>query len=685
MQATLYDSFSHYHKRPFGAIEQQTPCVFTLRFPGFMAVDTPMLVVSRPGVKEKFVPMEFCGMEARAFNIYTCTYSPHDTGVHHYYFAYMQNGVKKEIKRFGASEGLVVGEQNTKTGGELFQLTVYAAGMDTPDWLKGGMLYQVFPDRFAKYYHNEHDLSEEEYDQPSVPIDRQMHQNWDDIPEWRPNKDGKVTNSDYFGGNLRGIEQKLPYLQSIGVTCLYLCPIFEAHENHRYCTGCYERVDPLLGTEKDFVRLAKEADKRGIRIILDGVFSHTGADSVYFNKYGRYGEKTGAFRDPESPYREWYSFQHYPQVYESWWGFESLPNVIENNPAYTNYICGKAEEPEVPEITAIRDPVTKRHGGILQKWLELGAAGWRLDVADELPDEFIDNLHISVKTHNKDNVIYGEVWEDASNKESYGVRRRYLTGSQLDSVMNYPFAELILNYVKYGGADVFRDGVMTILEHYPKPSVDILMNFVSTHDTERAITRLTGEDIGNHDRQWQEVTTLTDVQYIFGKTLLQCAMVFQFFLPGIPCVYYGDEAGLEGYKDPFNRRTYPWGKEDTHLIEFTKELSAIRQSSKVFAKGNLRFLGLDDRHCIFSRTDEELGESVMIYLNKSKHARKFGLEFARDRVSSHGILRGEVHPEESDFITIPPYDFAAVKLILRPNSHHHMPENQIFAEEIKIY
>jgi glycosidase len=459
-----------------------------------------------------------------------------------------------------------------------------------------------------------------------------------------------ITNNDFYGGNLKGIEEKLHYLVSLGVTAIYLNPIFEAHENHRYNTANYERVDSMLGTEKDFVSLCKSAKKLGIGIILDGVFSHTGADSVYFNKNGRYGEHSGAYRDPESPYRDWYNWMDYPHVYESWWGMTTLPNVNENNPHYTEYICGK--------------------GGILQKWLDLGASGWRLDVADELPDEFIDNLNKAVKAKGNDKVIYGEVWEDATTKESYGVRRRYLIGGQLDSVMNYPFKEAILNYIKYGCADEFRNGVMTILEHYPKPSVDILMNFLSTHDIERAITRLAGEEVGNHDREWQSNNGLNEPQYVYGIALLKCAMTLLFFLPGIPCVYYGDEAGQEGYKDPFNRRTYPWGMENMDLVDFTAELSRIRKSCKVFEKGSLHFVEVSRQHCVFNRIDYDLGEVVTIYLNRSRRSTRFKLapsEFAEGKLLKFEFLKSVDRERKAGYIQVPPYDFAAIKYTIEPD------------------
>ncbi len=598
----IFDCFSEEYKNPFGALQRGEECRFTIRFPEDTMIDEPMLVVFRPGFKERFIKLEEAGNED-GFRSYSCVYAPNDTGLHHYYFSLLINRGRHYIKKNGASEGVI-------DNGELFQLTVYEAGMTTPDWIKGGIMYQIFPDRFAKsgVVHE------------NIPYDRKIHTDWNDMPDWRPDSRGNITNNDYFGGDLKGIEQKLDYLAGLGVTVIYLNPIFESHENHRYCTADYSKIDPLLGTEEDFVQLCAAAKEKGISIILDGVFSHTGADSIYFNKNGRYGENTGAFRDPSSPYREWYSFSHYPDVYESWWGITTLPNVIENNHVYTQYICGE--------------------GGILQKWIDLGAAGWRLDVADELPDEFIDNLNKSVKSKGEDKVIYGEVWEDATNKESYGVRRRYLIGGQLDSVMNYPFKEAILNYVKGGDPGILVDGVMTIVEHYPKPSVDILMNFLSTHDTERAITRLAGDDVGWNGREWQSLHELTNEQYAYGIVLMKCAMVLQFFLPGVPSIYYADEAGKEGYKDPFNRGTYPWGAENDDLIEFTRELGMIRRANRVFEKGTIRFIDVTGEYAIFEREDKALGEKALVILNRSKKKLTKSVSDLTSGAASYEIIRG---------------------------------------------
>ena len=621
----IYDSWDRAYKSVFGALRQNEPCTFTVCLPADTVLDSnPMLVLYRPGMKERFIPMNTVYRSGNDV-YYSATASAKIPGVHYYYFSYMAGGQWHYIKKAAGHEG-VVGE------GELFQLTVYDEHFETPDFLKGGVMYQIFPDRFHKS-----GLPHE-----GVPSDRVLRDDWGGTPWYKPDHNGHVWNNDYFGGDLEGIVQKLDYLESLGVTCIYLNPVFEAHENHRYNTANYRKIDPLLGTNQDFHRLCTEAARHGISVILDGVFSHTGADSIYFNKFGRY-DSEGAYNSPNSPYFRWYSFQHYPDVYESWWGIDTLPNVNENEPEYTDYITGK--------------------GGVLDYWMSLGAAGFRLDVADELPDAFLEHLHDCVKRYDDDHIIIGEVWEDASTKEAYGVKRRYLLGSQLDSVMNYPFRTAIMQYLGGCSPYEFRRQIMTILENYPKCSVDVLMNFVSTHDIERAITVFGGESSEGHNKDWAAERRLNPQQYETGKAKLKCAMVLQFFLPGVPSIYYGDEAGLDGYGDPFNRRCFPWGHEDQDLIEFTRELSRIRHLSKVFIDGRLKFLTLADDYIVFARYREQRRKAMVIALNRTDHEVTFDVDKTpfTDRYTMFSAVHGEITGNQ---VKLPPYGFVAVKVEL---------------------
>ena len=470
--------------------------------------------------------------------------------------------------------------------GERFQLTVYDKDFTTPEWLMGGIIYQIFPDRFYNSGKPKKD----------VPDDRFMCEDWNKIPEHRQNVGACSLGNDYYGGDLKGIEQKLPYLAELGVSCIYLNPIFEAHSNHRYNTANYEKIDSVLGNQDDLKNLCAAAKKQGIRIILDGVFSHTGDDSIYFNRTGRYGEG-GAYRDYNSPYREWFRFYDYPNGYDAWWGIKTLPETDEDNEAFTQYITGE--------------------NGILRKYLRLGVSGWRLDVADELPDRFLDKLRACVKQENKDAYILGEVWEDASNKISYGARRRFLRGQQLDSVMNYPFANAILNFIKYGGGDVLSEAVHTVLENYPRCSVHTLMNHLGTHDTARVLTVLGKTDSFIGDRAWQAQQKLSDFEYECGIKRLKAAAVIQYTLPGVPSLFYGDEAGVEGYGDPFCRAAYPWGCENLSLLEFYKALGMVRKECKAFTDGDFYTLYTDDNAIAYTRKNTK--GSAFIAVNRGNN------------------------------------------------------------------
>lgn len=621
----IFDSWNLKYKKPFGAVKKGEECEFRIRLPKNIVLDyppVPVLVIFRTGFKETFLSMNLEAEEENC-NVYQTTYTPKNEGVHYYYFSYKNNGTRNYIKRSACHESSV-------NSGELFQLTVYDEAYETPDFLKGGIMYQIFPDRFYK--------SAAVHE--NVPEDRVIRENWEDTPFYRPDEKGHVWNNDYFGGDLQGIKEKLPYLQSIGVTCIYLNPIFESHENHRYNTANYRKVDPLLGTNEDFKILCSEAKEYGISIILDGVFSHTGADSIYFNKFNRYDSK-GAYNSQDSEFFPWYTFSEYPDKYEAWWGIDTLPNVNENNKEYTDYICGD--------------------GGVLDYWIEQGAAGYRLDVADELPDEFLDNLNKCVKKHGKEKIIIGEVWEDASNKESYGVKRRYLLGHQLDSVMNYPFRTAIMNYILGGSPYDFRNSIMTIVENYPKPSVDVLMNSISTHDIERAINILGGESCEGKSKDWMCNRWLTNEEYELGRNRIKCAMVLQYFLPGVPCIYYGDEAGQQGYKDPFNRRCYPWGKEDKELIEFTKLLASIRKGSELFVDGTLKFLYFDDNVIAFSRTRSYCKKAVIIFLNRSPYEQILdSSKINIDGSNKLSVIYGNYCEKEK--LILSPYGFAVIKV-----------------------
>ena len=605
-------------RNPVGAVEEGTNIHFKILAPRNLRCSAARLYIETDRAQPvATLDLFWCGMSGQDSEWWECDYTPNEAGLYFYFFTVQTWHGECRLTRGMDGWGSLGG------GAGSWQLTVYRKGFSTPDWLCGGVMYQIFPDRFCAS------------GQPKghIPQGRRIHTHWDEEPEWRPDAQGKVTNSDYFGGDLRGIAQKLDNLQELGVTCLYLNPVFEAHSNHRYDTACYERIDPLLGGEEEFAELCRQAQKRGISVILDGVFSHTGSDSVYFNRGVRY-PGLGAFQSRESPYYSWYRFRHWPDQYECWWNFPTLPNVEETQPSYLDYIAG-------PQ-------------GIVQKWMRLGARGWRLDVADELPDVFLDTLYRRVKTEKPDAFVVGEVWEDASNKTAYGVRRRYLQGGQMDSVMNYPFREAILGFVTGRSPAETAEQIGSILEHYPPPVIHVLMNHIGTHDTERAVTVLAGEPLKARGREWQRSQSLSPEQWELGVRRLKLASLMQYTLPGVPCVYYGDEAGMEGYKDPFNRRPYPWGRERQELLRWYRWLGKLRRENPVFQKGDWYPL-VADRDCLVY-VRHGAGQMLLVGLNTAGETRHPAVP---DEWRAAEALLGEA---PKDTLEIPAYSGVVLRM-----------------------
>ena len=485
---------------------------------------------------------------------------PEQSGLLWYYFIVDFDG---ETRLYGNADDRLGGE------GRLydheppsFQLTVYDEEFDTPRWMREGLLYQIMPDRFAARGKNAPEAGwlHEKWDEPpAIHVDPSTHDNRAD---------------DFFGGNFRGVMDRLDYLKELGVTAIYFNPIFRARSNHNYDTGDYETIDPSFGTREDFEALCDRARAVGIRILLDGVFSHTGSDSRYFNRLGRY-DSLGAYQSLESPYASWYRFKRWPDEYDCWWGFETLPTVNKSDESYRRYI-----------LTG--------ENAIVKRWLRRGASGWRLDVADELPVPFLRTLRKSVKSVDPDAAVLGEVWEDASNKVAYGQLRCYCLGDTLDSVMNYPLREGLIGFL-LGEIDAYalKRRLDALYENYPAPFAAALMNLLGSHDKARVINRLSGAEPENRPREQRAFTPLSDAEYERGKRRFIKAWRFLCAMPGMPCLYYGDEAGAQGGDDPFCRGTYPWGHEDRALMEEIKRVNHARLKSRAAQNGSLELIAPD--------------------------------------------------------------------------------------------
>jgi len=452
------------------------------------------------------------------------------------------------------------------------QLSVFYPEFSTPDWIKGGMIYQVFVDRFNRG--------------GEVPVrdDAVMIDDWENgEPEYAKERGGRIPNNSFFGGTLYGVAEKLEYIKSLGANCIYLCPIFKAYSNHKYDTADYETVDEMFGGEDALDLLIDRAKKLGIGIILDGVFNHTGDDSKYFNRYRKYGNG-GAYNDPDSPYSDWFTFKKFPDEYECWWNIDILPRVKSDCESYRKYILGE--------------------NGIVRKYLKKGIMGWRLDVADELSDSFLAELRESARSENEQALILGEVWEDASNKISYGKRKRYLGGRELDSVMNYVMRDAIISFVKNGNAAEFAETAETQYKHYPKCVSDVLMNVLGTHDTGRILNELGAEFPKGMTNDESCAFRLSSEQKAKAKQMLKSAWLICATIPGVPCIYYGDEAGMEGWSDPFCRRPFPWGREDTELTDYYRSVGEFRKKNRLYREGVFKIEYAKDSVLAFSRSDE---------------------------------------------------------------------------------
>lgn len=535
-------------KSPYGAVKCGEK--LSLHFPiaSWVSVDK-MYVFIRLGDVSTPVEMRFEKSE-NGFSVYTADYVFDTAGIYYYRFE-MRN--RDGVWYYGRGEN---GESVCGENLPEWQLTVYKSSYKTPDFAKGNIIYHVFVDRFNRA------------DGVKTKRKYRLHESFSESPEV-VSADGKYYADDFFGGNFNGICEKLDYLEELGVGIIYLSPIFKAYSNHRYDTGDYLKVDELLGTEDDFKRLLDAAHEKGMKVILDGVFNHSGADSLYFNKFGTY-DSLGAYQSKSSPYYDWYYFKKFPDEYACWWGCDNVPDLNKSNKDYRALVFGK--------------------NGVVEKWQKLGADGWRLDVVDELPIDFVNLLIKKIKSVNKDALVIGEVWEDASTKVSYGELRPYLLGDQLDGTMNYPFMNAIIAYVRDGDEKFFKDTVQSILENYPKETVYCLMNSLGTHDTVRIINALSDVRAHGWSKTHKLGYKLPDSEYEKAKKKLYLASVLQFTLPGIPSIFYGDEAGLQGFDDPINRRPYPWGSEDKEILAHYKKLGRIRRENRaVFSGGfNMR-------------------------------------------------------------------------------------------------
>ena len=475
---------------------------------------------------------------------------------------------------------------------------------EAPEWIYGGIIYHIFVDRF--------------YRGGNAPLrdGAILNEDWENgIPQYPEYPGAPLANNMFFGGDLDGVIKKLDYLSALGVSVLYLSPIFEAASNHKYDTGDYMKVDAMFGGDEAFSRLLSAAHEKGMRVILDGVFNHTGADSRYFNRYGHYKDILGAYQSKESPYFSWYDFREFPNRYTAWWDIEILPRLMTDKEECQDFFVGE--------------------DGVIDHWMKYGVDGFRLDVVDELSDAFVSRIKSRMNAAFPRSALYGEVWEDASDKVAYGSRRAYYDGKELDGVMNYPLRAGLIAYLRYGDVGALKYALTDIMYYAPKRIRDAQMNLLGTHDTERILTALAGDHRGDTKNADLAVKRMTGEQRERGIKLLSLAYLTLATLPGIPTVFYGDEAGLEGYGDPFNRLPFPWHKIEEKLFSVYQAVGKLRRRNTAYKKGEFRLLLLDSDRLIFARDGKN--HSLVTVINKSE--KNFTLRLPKGSALLYGKQR----------------------------------------------
>ena len=555
MEEILYNPVQD--KTPSGVIKKGETLTFNFRIKQDLEIDKIVLCLRHERTNyTHYLECSLIGYEIN-YNLYSTSIKLEDVGLYWYHFdIYFDNDVAHVNK--GNDYRGIVGEN------EEFPLTVIDNEIAYDDRYMGGMIYHIFVDRFNKV----------------------GEVNLRDGFVYRDDWGGKITknttdraalNYEVFGGNLEGVIAKLDYLKDLGVSIIYLSPIFMAPSNHKYDTSDYEKIDPMYGDKETLQKLINEAKKRNIGIVLDGVFNHIGSDSIYFNKNNTF-DSIGAYNSENSKYYDWFKFREWPDDYESWWGIDTLPSVNQNNKELQEYISN-----------------------ILKEYMSMGLLGFRLDVVDEIGHNFLTRICDSIRDKKENALIIGEVWEDASTKIAYSKRRGYFLGHELNSVMNYPLKEALLNYVNSSNTDHFFYVYQMIEDNYPEFVKHNLMNLIDSHDTRRILSILEEKE-----NALERLKIISSLQYGFY---------------GNPSVFYGDEAGIREDAPDFSRKCYPWGNEDKEILSWYKLLGNIRKN-EVFKTGKMEVIKSGDGVIIFKRFNDNeeilflasLSDDVYTYL-----------------------------------------------------------------------
>ena len=581
----LYGKVSYFHngkKTSSPAFLTDEAALIRILLPRTLGVVSVYICISDESMSRNlaYTPGEWAGTY-KEFDVYDFSLNLSNVDPGLYFFKFRMESAHGRLYGYKNGEYIAFSEkENLNTH---FQISVSDFKYNKPDKMLGGVIYHIFVDRFNKCG----DFKQ----RPGTVIDT----DWRVIPEFPLYPGAPLKNNHFYGGTLWGIIEKLDYIKSLGVNIIYLSPVFDAASNHKYDTGDYKTVDKMFGGEKALDKLIKEAQQREIGIILDGVFNHTGSDSIYFNKYKNY-RSVGAYQSKKSKYYSWYDFKDYPDKYTCWWGIDILPRIHPDIPECREYFTGK--------------------GGVIEKYAKKGILGFRLDVADELSDEFIADIKYKLSEHIPESLLYGEVWEDASNKIAYDKRKSYYLGNELDGVMNYPVRTGIIDFIANSDEKALKYALTDVLNNAPKRIRDAQMNLLGTHDTARILTVLGGEKADGRSNEYLSKKKMNDLERGTAKRRLRMAYIILATIPGIPAIFYGDEAGLEGYSDPFNRMPYPWGREDMKLISFYKHIGKIRSNNRIYREGDFRLNYLSSDTLVFTRYDDGT-DAFVTFVNNS--------------------------------------------------------------------
>ena len=619
-----HNSQDVYFRSPIGAAEAGSTVRLGLLLKTREAIDKVFLRLWQDNAGEKLIEMSTADNMDMPSRFYSVELTMPDAGCLLWYYFIIASPSGTVF--YGNNQDLLGGMGDFfSQAPPSFQITVFNKGAKTPDWFKRSVMYQIFPDRF--------------YRQGNEIIAKKgavIHADWSDSPFYYKDVDTKeIVAYDFFGGNLRGIKEKLPYLKDFGISVIYLNPVFESESNHHYDTGDYHKIDPILGTEEEFRDLCATARRMGIRIIIDGVFSHTGSNSVYFNREGAY-PSVGAYQSQDSPYYEWYNFRKYPDEYDSWWNFSTLPNVKETTPSYMDFIISDEDS-------------------VLHHWMKAGISGWRLDVIDELPSKFSQTFFKELKETDPDAVLIGEVWEDASNKVAYGEPREYLCGQEIDSAMNYPFRKIVLDFL-LERADAWQTcrRLENLRENYPKQNFYVMMNLLGSHDVQRILTLLGEAPYYDGMPAIQQIRARLDNDHFnLAVARLRLAVLWQMTYPGVPSVYYGDEIAMQGFKDPGNRAPYDWEHGDEYVRGWMKKIIHMRNEHPALSTGEILPLYHDGDVLAYARIirggkdifDEPAeNEAFLVVMNRSRSMeRVISIEVGD---FAEGRFQKAFHPDE---------------------------------------